>query len=150
MRPHGAGAAGDPGPGPPDAVAAALNGRPEYVASRTLDTLRWSNSTRLEGDLAEEVARLKAREGGEIQVHGSGNLLQTLFERDLVDTLRLWQFSVVLGTGKRLFAEGTIPRGFRLVDTRLTAPGAVLHVYERVGELRYGEVEVGQETVVFD
>src|SRR5687768_6259557 len=90
---------------PADAIAAALNGRPKFVASRTLDTLRWSNSTLLEGDLAEEVARLKAQDGGEIQVHGSGNLVQTLFKHDLVDSLRLWQFPVVLGTGKRLFAE---------------------------------------------
>ncbi|HEX2248998.1 MAG TPA: dihydrofolate reductase family protein, partial [Gemmatimonadales bacterium] len=88
--------------------------------------------------------------GGEIQVHGSGQLLQTLLKHDLVDTLRIWQFPVVLGTGKRLFGEGTIPRSFRLVDTQLATTGAVLHVYERAGELRYGEVEVGQETVIFE
>jgi hypothetical protein len=67
-----------------------------------------------------------------------------------VDTLRIWQFPVVLGTGKRLFGEGTIPRSFRLVDTQLNTTGAVLLVYERAGDLRYGEVEVGRETVVFD
>jgi dihydrofolate reductase len=104
----------------------------------------------LNGEVVEEVAKLKAQEGGEIQVHGSGNLLQTLLKHDLVDTLRLWQFPVVLGTGKRLFAEGTIPRSFRLVDTQLNTSGAVLHVYERAGGLKYGEVEVGQETVIFD
>jgi dihydrofolate reductase len=76
--------------------------------------------------------------------------LQTLLKRDLIDTLRLWQFPVVLGTGKRLFGEGTIPRSFRLVDTQLATTGAVLHVYERAGNLRYGEVEVGQDTVIFD
>ena len=135
---------------PADEIAVVLNTRPKYVASRTLDTVEWSNSTLLEGDVAEEVAKLKAQEGGEIQVHGSGNLLQTLLQHDLVDTLRLWQFPVVLGTGKRLFGEGTIPGSFRLVDTRLATTGAVLHVYERAGDLRYGEVEVGQETVVFD
>jgi len=83
-------------------------------------------------------------------VHGSGGLLQTLLKHDLIDTLRLWLFPVVVGTGKRLFAEGTIPGSFRLVDTKLTATGAVLHVYERAGGLRYGEVEVGQEAVIFD
>jgi dihydrofolate reductase len=75
---------------------------------------------------------------------------QTLLKRDLIDTLRIWQFPVVIGTGKRPFGEGAIPRAFRLVDTRQTATGAVLHVYERAGGLEYGEVEVGQETVTFD
>ncbi len=130
--------------------AEALNIRPKFVASRTLDKVNWNNSTLLKGDVAQEVAKLKAQEGGEIQVHGSGNLIQTLLQHDLVDTLRIWQFPVVLGTGKRLFGAGTIPRSFRLVDTQLNATGAVLHVYERVGGLQYGEVEVGQETVIFD
>ena len=135
---------------PADEIATALNTRPKFVASRTLDKVEWNNSILLKGDVAEEVAKLKAQDGGEIQVHGSGDLLQTLFKRDLIDTLRLWQFPVVLGAGKRLFGEGTIPRSFRLVDTQLNTTGAVLHVYERVGELKYGEVEVGKETVIFD
>jgi len=135
---------------PADEIAVALNTRPKFVASRTLETVEWNNSFLLEGDVAEEVAKLKAQEGGELQVHGSGNLLQTLLRHDLVDTLRLWQFPVVLGTGKRLFGEGAIPASFRLVDTRLATAGAVLHVYERAGDLRYGEVEVGQETVIFE
>ena len=135
---------------PADEAATALNARPKFVASRTLHTVTWNNSHLLEGDVAEEVAKLKAQAGGEIQVHGSGDLLQTLLARDLVDVLRLWHFPVVLGTGKRLFGEGTIPRAFRLVDTQQTASGAVLHVYERAGGLTYGEVEVGQETVIFD
>jgi dihydrofolate reductase len=104
----------------------------------------------LRGVLAEEVAQLKAQEGGEIQVHGSGDLLQTLLKHNLIDALRLWLFPVVIGTGKRLFGEGTIPGSFSLVETQLTTTGAVLHVYERAGGLRYGEVEVGQETMIFD
>ncbi|HEY0735441.1 MAG TPA: dihydrofolate reductase family protein [Herpetosiphonaceae bacterium] len=135
---------------PADEVAIALNTRPKFVASRTLDQLDWNNSHLLTGDVAEAVAKLKAQQGGEIQVHGSGDLLQTLLKHDLVDTLRIWQFPVVLGTGKRLFGAGTIPRSFRLVETQLNTTGAVLHVYERVGNLMYGEVEVGQETVIFD
>ena len=135
---------------PADEIAAALNTRPKFVASRTLDTLAWNNSHLLKGDVAEEVAKLKAQEGGEIQVHGSSNLIQTLLKHDLVDTLRIWQFPVVLGTGKRLFGEGTIPRSFRIVDTQMNTTDAVLHVYERAGGLKYGEVEVGQETVIFD
>lgn len=135
---------------PTDEVAAALNTRPKFVASTTLTTVDWTNSTLLQGDVAEAIAALKAGEGGEIQVHGSSDLIQTLLRHDLVDGLRIWQFPVVLGTGKRLFGEGTIPRSFRLVDTRTNTAGAVLHVYERAGDLKYGEVEVGQETVVFD
>ena len=135
---------------PADEIATALNTRPKFVASRTLDTVNWHNSHLLKGHAAEEVAKLKAQEGDEIQVHGSGNLLQTLLKHNLVDTFRLWQFPVVIGTGKRLFGEGTIPASFRLVDTEQTNTGAVLHVYERAGDLKYGEVEVGQETVIFD
>jgi dihydrofolate reductase len=135
---------------PADEVATALNTRPKYVASRTLDTVTWNNSHLLKGDVVTDVARLKAQEGGEIQVHGSGDLLQTLFRHNLVDTLRIWLFPVVIGTGKRLFGAGTIPGSFRLVETDQISTGAVLHVYERVGNLRYGELEVGQETVIFD
>jgi dihydrofolate reductase len=118
---------------PGDEAATALNTRPKYVASRTLEKVDWNNSFLIKGDVAEEVAKLKAQEGGEIQVHGSGDLLQTLLKRDLIDTLRIWQFPVVLGTGKRLFGEGTIPLSFQLVDTQLAPSGAVLHVYERAG-----------------
>ena len=86
--------------------------------------------------------------GGDItgQLHGN----EIARKHDLVDTLRIWQFPVVLGTGKRLFGEGAIPRGFRLVGTQPNTTGAVLHIYERAGNLKYGEVEVGQETVIFD
>lgn len=104
----------------------------------------------LQGDVPRAVANLKAEDGDEIQVHGSTDLLQTLLEHDLVDTLRIWQFPVVLGTGKRLFGRGTLPLAFRLVESRQSPAGAVLHVYERAGKLRYGEVEVGQETRVFE
>jgi dihydrofolate reductase len=135
---------------PADEIATALNTRPKFVASRTLDKVNWTNSHLLKGDVAEEVAKLKVQEGGEIQVHGSGDLLQTLLKQNLIDTLRIWLFPVVIGTGKRVFGEGTIPGSFRLVDTQQTSPGAVLHVYERAGGLKYGEVEVGQETVIFD
>lgn len=135
---------------PADESAVALNTRPKYVASRTLDRVEWNNSTLLDGDVAAAVAKLKAEDGGEIQVHGSSVLVQTLLESDLVDEIRIWTFPVLLGTGKRFFGEGTIPLGLRLTETRTNTTGAVLHVYERAGGLRYGEVEVGQETVIFD
>jgi dihydrofolate reductase len=135
---------------PADKIAVALNTRPKFVASRTLRRVDWNNSFLIKGDIATEVAKLKAQAGGEIQVHGSGALLQTLLKHDLIDAFRIWHFPVVLGTGKRLFGEGTIPGSYRLVDTQLSTTGAVLHVYERDGGLKYGEVEVGQESVVFE
>ena len=135
---------------PADEIAVALNTRPKFVASRTLREVGWNNSHLLQGDVAAQVAKLKSQEGGEIQVHGSGALVQTLLERDLIDTLRLWLFPVTLGTGKRLFGEGTIPASFRLADTQVVASGAVLHVYERAGGLKYGELDVGEEPVIFD
>jgi dihydrofolate reductase len=124
-----------------DESAVALNTLPKFVASRTLKKVDWNNSHLLKGEVADEVARLKAQEGGEIQVHGSSDLLQTLLKHDLVDTLRIWQFPVVLGTGKRLFGEGAMPRGFQLVDTQLNTLGAVLHVYERAGDLKYAATD---------
>ena len=130
---------------PADEVAAALNSRPKFVASRTLKSVTWANSHLLHGDVATEIARLKAGEGDEIQVHGSSELLQTLLKHDLVDTLRIWQFPVVLGTGKRLFGAGAIPSSYRLLETQQTSTGAVLQVYERAGIPGYGEVEVGRE-----
>src|SRR3970040_73373 len=81
-------------------IAAALTNGPKFVASRTLRELHWNNSHLLEGEVAEEVAKLKAQQGGEIQVHGSGDLLQTLLEHDLIDMLRIWQFPAAIGTGQ--------------------------------------------------
>src|SRR5215207_5000726 len=95
-------------------AADVLNSATKYVASTTLDAVEWQNSILLEGDVAEAVSRLKEEEGPEIQVHGSGNLIQTLLEHDLVDEYRLWTFPVVLGTGKRLFADGAIPGALKL------------------------------------
>ncbi|HSJ25984.1 MAG TPA: dihydrofolate reductase family protein [Longimicrobiales bacterium] len=136
---------------PADEIAVALNTRPKFVASRTLTRLEWQNSTVLDGHVPAAVARLKAEaEGGEIQVHGSSNLLQTLLRENLVDTLRIWQFPVVLGTGKRLFGDGASPAGFNLAHSQTASTGAVLHVYERAGRPRYGEVEVGRDTVIFE
>ena len=141
---------------PNDEIANALNSLPKYVASRSVQQLEWNNSHLITGDVVAEVRKLKAEEGGaagegdEIQVHGSGGLLQTLLANDVVDTLRLFQFPVVLGTGKRLFGDGALPSAFRLVESQRTPSGAVLQVYDRVGRLRYGEVEVGEAPVVFD
>jgi dihydrofolate reductase len=127
-----------------DPVAAKLNSVPKYVASRTLDTLEWNNSTLLKGDIAREVATLKERPGTEIQVTGSGQLIQTLLRHDLVDEYRLWIFPVLLGGGKRLFADGTVPGGLRLLDTKTSGTGVTIHTYERAGKLEYGSFALGQ------
>lgn len=115
-----------------------FNDARKYVASRTLDTVEWQNSTLLEGDAADAVARLKGEDGPELQVHGSGDLLQTLLRHDLVDECRLWFFPVVLGTGRRLFADGAIPVWLRLVDSRTSTTGVLMTRYERAGEVPYG------------
>jgi dihydrofolate reductase len=124
--------------GEDDPIAAKLNSVPKYVVSRTLDTVEWNNSTLLQGDIAEEVGKLKGQPGTEIQVTGSGQLIQTLMKHDLVDEYRLWIFPVLLGSGKRLFADGTIPVGLKLTDTKISTTGVAIHSYERAGEIAYG------------
>ena len=122
---------GDPG-------ADALNGATKYVASTTLDKVDWSNSILIEGDVAGEVAKLKDEDGPELLVFGSSHLIQTLLEHDLVDEYRLWIFPVVLGSGKRLFAEGTLPKGLRLAATQASGTGVLLLTYERANGIEYG------------
>jgi dihydrofolate reductase len=121
-----------------DPVAAKLNSVPKYVASRTLDEVTWNNSTLIQGDVPEAVAGLKTEPGAEIQVTGSGELIQTLMQNDLVDEYRLWVFPVVVGEGKRLFARGTIPGALQLVETKTSSTGVAIHTYERAGGLEYG------------
>ena len=111
-------------------IAARLNGAPKLVASRTLDTVGWTNSRLIEGDVAEAVAQLKG-EFGRVDVIGSGDLVQTLLRNDLVDRLNLWMFPLLLGSGKRLFAEGTVPTAQRLVESATFSMGAVHLIYER-------------------
>jgi dihydrofolate reductase len=123
---------------PDEPGAEQLNSARKYVASRTLDRVEWNNSTLLEGDVAEAVAKLKQEEGPEIQVHGSGDLVQTLLEHDLVDTFNLMIFPVVLGTGKRLFAEGAAPAGLALASSATSSTGVVMATYKREGDIRYG------------
>lgn len=127
-----------------DPIATKLNSVRKYVASRTLDTVGWNNSTLIKGDVAEEVARLKREAGGEILVYGSGALIQTLLKHDLVDEFRLWIFPVLLGQGKRFFAEGTVPAGLKVVDTKLSSTGVVINVYQRGGKLDYGSFALEQ------
>lgn len=121
-----------------DPVATRLNSLPKYVVSTTLDKAEWNNSTLISADVAAEVADLKRHPGREIQVHGSGTLAQTLMRHDLIDEYRLWIYPVVLGGGKRLFGDGVVPAALRLVDTRTTGAGVVVHVYQPAGRPQHG------------
>jgi dihydrofolate reductase len=122
---------------PADPVAAALNRLPKYVVSTTLEKAEWHNSTLIRDDVARQVADLKRRYAREIQVHGSGGLAQTLIANDLVDEYQLWFYPVMLGTGKRLFASGTVPAALTLADTRTTSTGVVVSIYRRSGKPSY-------------
>jgi dihydrofolate reductase len=121
-----------------DPVARALNTLPKHVASRTLQSVDWDGARLIEGDVVDAVRALKAQDGGELQVHGSPGLTQTLLAADLVDELRLIVFPVTLGTGKRLFGEGTAPRGWRLTSATGTPTGALIATYQRAGDVDTG------------
>ena len=127
-------------------IADHLNGTRKHVASTTLERVNWNNSTLIAGDVAEYVAGLKRQDGPEVQVHGSPGLIQTLLEHDLVDQYRTWIFPVVLGAGKRLFGEGAIPAGLKLVDSQVTSSGVTINVYEREGAVEPGSFEFEEPT----
>jgi dihydrofolate reductase len=115
-----------------------MNNAKKYVASKTLKTLDWSNSEFIKGDVAKEVKKLKEQDGPDIQVHGSGNLIQTLLKHDLVDELWLKIFPITLGRGKRLFGEGTIPVAFKLLESKVSPGGVIVAQYVRAGEVKTG------------
>jgi len=123
---------------PEETGAKVFNEATKYVASRSRPTLEWSNSVLIEGDAAEGLAALKEEDGAELQVHGSANLIQTLLRHNLVDQFRLWVFPLVIGSGKRLFAEGTIPSGLKLVDSTVSTTGVLMGTYEPAGEIVTG------------
>jgi dihydrofolate reductase len=127
---------------PNDPVARKLNTLPKYVASTTLSDPEWANSTVIEGDVADAVRDLKQREGGELQVHGSGQLVRFLLERDLVDRLNLLVFPVIVGAGRRLFPDSGMATGLALDESRTTPSGVTISVYRPTGRPQFGEVEV--------
>jgi dihydrofolate reductase len=124
---------------PSDPVAAALNGLPKYVASRTQTAFAWSGTSPVR-DVAREVATLKKSLPGELQVHGSSDLAQALIAHDLVDEYRLVVFPVVLGSGRRLFGSGAVPATLRLQSSAATPRGVLVSVYRRAGGLATGDV----------
>jgi dihydrofolate reductase len=129
---------------PGDPVAAKLNGLPKYVASTTLTGPGWAGTTVLGTDLAKEVTEAKERTDGELQVHGSGVLARTLFALDLVDTVHLLTYPVVLGAGRRLFPEGCAPTAFRHTGGRVTTKGVSIQSYAWEGRPEYGTYELAE------
>jgi len=114
-----------------DPEARRMNEAAKYVISSTLQRLAWQNTVLVSGDVVEEVARLKERDGPLLQVHGSWALIQALLAADLIDEFRLWTFPVVLGAGKRLFGDGLMPRTLRLKKSAPSGNGVVMTVYRR-------------------
>ncbi len=117
---------------------AELNDATKHVASTTLTELEWANSQLIEGEVAEGVASLKEADGPELQVHGSANLIQTLLAADLVDEVRVLIYPVVVGPGKRLFGDGTIPRAFELTASKVSPSGVIIATFRRAGEVEVG------------
>jgi dihydrofolate reductase len=134
---------------PDDVVAAVLNTRPKHVVSTTLREPAWHNTSVIADDVVATVERLKARPGGELQVHGSCALAHTLHDAGLVDEYRLIIFPVVVGHGKRLFSDGSVPGAFTLITSTTTSTGCVSLTLQPAGALGHGDIEVvdGKEAV---
>jgi dihydrofolate reductase len=128
--------------GDDDPVGRVINRARKYVVSHRPVNLDWKTTIPISGDIPEKIKQLKKEDGPEIQVHGSGNLVQTLLKNDLVDEFWLKTFPVALGSGKRLFAEGTIPAGFTLTESKTSPSGVVASTYARAGQVKLGSFEL--------
>jgi dihydrofolate reductase len=115
-----------------------INTVTKYVASNSLTKHEWNNSVFLKGDVANEIKKLKEQDGPDLQVYGSGNLIQTLLKHDLVGELWLKIFPITLGKGRKLFTEGTIPAGWKLIDSKVSPQGVIVANYKREGEVKTG------------
>jgi dihydrofolate reductase len=124
----------DPGDSP---IWKALNAQPKYVASTTLTEPRWANTTVLFGDVAAAIGELKAKPAGELQVHGSGNLIRWLIDNQLVDEITLLTYPVIIGQGTRLFPDTGRDRALELVESRATSSGVTIQVYRPTGRPQY-------------
>ncbi|MEV6804724.1 dihydrofolate reductase family protein [Streptomyces sp. NPDC051132] len=123
---------------PAHPIAGRLNALPKYVVSATLREPGWPGTTVVSGDLAEQVTALKERTDGELQIHGSGALVRSLLDLRLIDTLHLLTFPVVLGAGRRLFAEGAVPTRFTHSAGHVTGSGVSVQTYDLAGRPEYG------------
>jgi dihydrofolate reductase len=123
-----------------NAIGKAFNKATKYVVTRSLDQLDWKKSQRIDGDVVEEVRRLKASDGPALHIWGSSELLQTLIAAELIDEYRMWVFPVVLGKGKRLFEPGVPPGSLALVETRSTPKGVLINTYRTAGPVKPGSL----------
>jgi dihydrofolate reductase len=121
-----------------DPTARTLNAAKKHVASRTLKSLQWNNSALLHGDVVSAINSLKAQPGYDLQIIGSGNLIQTLQAASLIDEYNVWTFPVVLGRGKRLFEEAVKPFALRLVGSKISTTGVVMSTYVPAGDIPLG------------
>jgi dihydrofolate reductase len=128
--------------GDDDRAGRVINRARKYVVSHRPVNLDWKTTVPINGDVAEKIKQLKNEAGPQIQVHGSGNLIQTLLKNDLVDEFWLKTFPVALGSGKRLFAEGTMPAGFTLRESNISPSGVVVSSYARAGQVKLGSFEL--------
>src|SRR5579862_8923918 len=121
-----------------DEIGTPINNATKYVASTTLSKHDWNKTVFLKGNVVDEIRKLKNQSGPDLQVHGSGNFIQTLLKNDLVDEFWLKIFPVTLGKGKRLFAEGAIPAAFVLSESKVSPKGVIVADYKRSGEIETG------------
>ena len=117
-----------------------VNPATKYVASNTMTSHEWQPTVFLNGDLPEEITKIKQQEGPDLHVYGSANLVQTLMKHDLVDAFWLKIFPITLGGGKRLFADGTIPAAFKVTESTVTSKGVIILNYERAGAVPTGSI----------
>lgn len=117
-----------------------INEASKYVVSNTLSSSSWQNSIFLKGDVVEELKKLKKENGPDLQVYGSGNLVQTLLAQDLVDELWLKIFPITLGNGKHLFEKGTAPLAFKLIESKISPSGVIFANYKRSGKVKTGSI----------
>jgi dihydrofolate reductase len=128
-------------PGEDNVVASGLNNLPKHIATSRPDSISWNNARPIEGDVVEFVRKLKEQPGGELQVHGSHGLIQTLLGAGLVDEINLFIFPLVLGEGKRLFEQGTPPSGMQLEGSVISSTGVIIGTYKPTGAPVLEDVE---------
>jgi dihydrofolate reductase len=129
-----------------DPVADKFNFIQKYVVSRSLKNVDWKNSFIIKNNVVQEIKKLKDKDGPELQVHGSGNLIQTLIKENLIDEFRLWLFPVLIGKGKRLFGEGTYASNLKLTETKSSTTGVIISTYVPGGDLKTGSFALENPT----
>ncbi|MDE2213397.1 MAG: dihydrofolate reductase family protein [Patescibacteria group bacterium] len=121
-------------------VATPFNRTKKYVVSKESFEPSWNNSVCITGDVVTQIKKLKQEEGPDLWVYGSGNLIQTLLKYHLIDRMHLWLHPITIGSGKRLFAEGTQPEGFKLIDSKISTTGIIFATYEPTGILKSSSI----------